>query len=738
LDTKILRLLIVDASPDDTELTLAALQAGGFLLKSHCVQDLKGLQAAIAQGGWDAVIAERKLAHSSATAVLDTLRRANLEIPLLILTRAVPDEEIAVLMRAGARDVVLKNQISRLLPALERELAVAAERAQFRAGQEALKEMQEKHRAVVERGREAVCYVHDGMHIDANKAYLDMFGYASLAELEGVPVMNLIDKSDQARFKQHIRKSADVPEEFAAVRKNGERFYIETAVSRVTINGEACTQLLVTDISQLKAVEAKLQYLSEHDPLTGLYNRNHFLESLTRAVEQAKRDGTAHGIVYIGLRQAMRTLEHAAVDRFLLAVGRELREIFGSEDRVARYGDHEFAALTQEAQRKQLREIAARVEQALAAGPLSDSGLPGNVGYRVSFASITAQTESVQKALAALYPAREPAAAARAGSPPAPVAEAPAVPASSAEPTPVWPETSSPAHGSPQPPIAAPDWAAPAAARSADSEWRRRIGAAIRREAFRLIYQPIVNLHGDAAEYFEVLVRMVDDGGGLIPAALFIPPAEDSGQALAIDHWVIKQSIRTLAELRHQGRKVTFFINLSARALRDPMLALAAQQALRETRIKSKYVIFEIDEAAFLAHAEAAAAFTSAAKKIGCSLCIDNFGRALDAAPRLRDVPVEYLKLDGALLQNITSDAVTQAPLKAVVDVAKAMKKKTIAKSVESVEALSALWEFGVDYVQGRYFQEADAELNYEFHNEATLSSENSPHWTVASPRKSR
>lgn len=723
----------MDDSPDEAELALTALRKGGYMLKPQRVNDLAGLQAAIDKGGWDAVITERTLPHFGANVVVDAMKQAHPDAPVLVLTRSIPDAEIGAIMRAGARDVVLKNQMARLLPALERELAVAQERAEHRAAVRSLKEIQNKHRAVVESAREAVCYSHDGMHIDANKAYLDMFEYESMAELEGIPVMNLFDKSEHARFKQYIRKVGDqpgTPQEFVAIRKNGARFSAEISVSSVTINGEACTQILVADVSKRKAVETKLQYLNQHDPMTGLYNRQHFLHEIEQAIAQSKRDGNVHGVLHIDfhdLRQVTKTLGHSAADRFLLDATRKAREIFGSHAIIARYGDHEFAAHLPNVSSVKLKEHVASAEKTFREGPLSESGIPIKCDCRVTSALIDRRTENAQALMAGL---NESATAETS-------AAKTAVPATAA------PSAKAPEPEKPKAPAAPGTSAKPAApakqpVKPGQVGWPERIALALERESFRLIYQPIVNLHGDVAESFEVLVRLVDDNGKLIPAGAFMPHAEKSGQTIAIDRWVVRQSIRALSELHRQQRKVRFFVNLSASALKDVELVVTAQHALHETGLKGKYVTFEIDEAAVAAHGDAAMAFMRAAGKIGCSFCIDNFGRALAVTNRLREASIQYLKLDGALVQNLTSDAIAQASLRAVCEVAKALEKKTIAKSVESAEALSVLWNLGIDYVQGNYFQEADADLSYDFGGETTIASEtNSPNWAVANRTKS-
>ena len=723
METKVLRLLIVDPSPDDAELTLSALRKGGYLLKSQRVHDLAGLHAATEKGGWDAVLTELSLSRFNANTVLDTLRHARVDVPVIVVTRAIPDAEIASLMRAGARDVILKNQMARLLPALERELAVAAERAEHRATAKALKEIQDKHRAVVDGAREAIGYIHEGMHIDANKAYLDLFGYEAATDLEGVPVMNLIDKGDHPRFKQFIRKSDEpsaAPTEFLAVRKDGASFHAEFSFSPISMNGEACTQVLVTDVSKRKAVETKLQYMNQHDPLTGIYNRTYFTQVLDQAIEAARANGVTQGLVHLDLgelRQAGRDLGQATVDRFLLTVTRGLREAIGPRALLARWGDREFVALLPDTPALKLPEIAAAAEKAVSNLPLGDGTETGKCDCRVGSRAVDVEYENAQALVAAL------------------AASATANVGSDHESKSRHSVAGSQRRGPGTSTAKANLTTVP---KPDNIDWPERVRTAIERESFRLIYQPVVNLHGDAGEYFEVLVRMVGDDGKLIPAAQFFPHAESSGQAVLIDRWVVRHSIHALAELHRQQRDVKFFVNISVGALRDVELIVSAQQVLHETKLSGEHVIFEIDEVALTKHSEATAAFMRASKKIGCSFCIDNYGRALGATTKLRDPPIEYLKLDAALVRNLAGDPVAQTSLKAVVEVAKAMGKKTIAKSIESAEALSVLWNFGIDYVQGHYFQEADSDLNYAFSDETTISSEASPQWTVASAGKSR
>ena len=269
MEKKILRLLIVDDSPDDVELAAQSLRKARYMLKTQRVQDLSSMQAALDKSAWDIVLSEVTLAHFGAAMVVELLKRSQHPIPLVVFARNVKEDDVTKLMHAGALDVVRKDEAFRLGPVIEREMRVAEERRELLALTKKLHELESKHRAVVESAREAIGYCQDGMHIDANPIYLELFGY-SQGELEGVPVMNLIDKSDQQRFKDYLRKGNKDTQEFIGVKKDGSRLHVELSAAPVTLNGEACTQIVTSDISKRKAAESRLQYLNQHDPLTGL------------------------------------------------------------------------------------------------------------------------------------------------------------------------------------------------------------------------------------------------------------------------------------------------------------------------------------------------------------------------------------------------------------------------------------------------------------------------------------
>jgi diguanylate cyclase (GGDEF)-like protein/PAS domain S-box-containing protein len=743
VERKILRLLIIDDSPDDAEGTVTAVRKGGYMLKSQRVQDLASMQAALDKGTWDLVLAEFNMPHFGARMALDLLKRADLDLPLIVMTRDIRDEDLVQIMRAGARDVVLKSQATRLAPAIRRELQAVDDRHALQIAQAKLGELVQQHRAVIEGTREALCYSQDGMHVNANKAYLALFGYSEASELEGVPVMNLIDKVDHARYKEMLRKNmkdgAVTAQEFMGVRKDDSRFAIEVALSTIELDGEPCTQMVVTDISKRKAAESKLQYMSQHDPLTGLFNRHHFLQEAAKTVDSARKGKVAATLLYIDLHQLKRindTLGYAAGDRLLIRVTKLFRERMGDDAIVARYGGDEFVALLPNKSTAEVKERIDALHKALRDASFAEGGKSYQCACTLGTAPIDRNTESAQKAIAEAYQASQkdrPAAA-----PEGPGAR-PIIAAS------VEQEVSAPAK--PQPTAAQPPQTpavdAPRAAQSSPAsrpqsatapvKWVEQIRHALAHDGFTLAYQPVVNLHGDPAEFFEVLVRMQGPDGKLVNAGQFIPTAEHAGLSTEIDRWVARVAVEGLATLHQEGRQATFFVNISPPAFVDKELITGTAQALFAAGIKAKYLIFEIDEAAIAKSPTAAAGFLRSAKKIGCGVSIDNFGRDPRALEALQDIKIDFAKIDGSFIRNLAGDNVSEAALRALVEVAKSFDILTVAKSVEKAENLAELWRYSVDYVMGNYFQEADASTSYDFGGETELSSDTitAPSWAA-------
>lgn len=713
MDKKLLRVIVIDDSPDDAELVNEALRQAGHRVKTQRVQDVAGLNNTLGKGEWDAVISEFDVPNLNVNSTLDTLRRAQLDLPLIVFTGSISDQDLTTLMREGVHDIVFKSQSARLPLALERELRATLSRHQCHAAGLALRELEGKHQALMDGSQEAICYSHDGMHTSTNAAYLSLFGYDSKEELEEIPVLNLIDKSDQASIKEYLRKPdkeklTAKPRECNAIRKNGERFPAQITLLLMEVGGENMLQIAVTDLSKHKKNENKIQYLNQHDPLTGLCNRHFFLLELDKAVARVKAGNGHSSMLYLNLEQLGRVnteLSYAAGDRLLFKVAKLLRDKVREQDLVARFGGDEFTVLLPGMDEKSAQSTADDILKAIKKLSLTENGKDHECHCSINVTPIDAGCESAQQILTRSYhhytAARQPR------------GEAPVARTATTAPNPA-PMTQTVAASAIDPALAA---------------WKERIRTALDSDRLQLVFQPIVNLHGDPAEAYEVLLRMQDEQGQTRNAAEFMLAAEQLGLSRDIDHWVVKNAIIALKQHHQAGIHTDFFINLSIMALKDETLALLVMQSLKEAGLKTSSLVFEIREDILVEHPRDASVFISSLKKLGCRFAVDNFGTRLSAFGRIQKLDFDFLKLDGALIENLTNDTVSQTIAQALFQIAKAMNKGIIAKSVQDAESLALLWNYGADYVQGNYFQPPSPDLNYPFAGESIDSDQALAGW---------
>ena len=743
---KILRLLIVDDSPDDADALARELRIARFMLKTQRVMDANSLQTELRKSKWDAVVSEYNLARFNGRQALDVVRQSSPHIPFIIFSQELPDDQVVAIMQAGARDVVFKARPARIVPALQRELAAAEERKEFRLANRAIREMEDKHRAMVESTQEAVAYAHDGLHIDANQTYLNLFGYERKEELQVIPVLNLVDKEDHGRFKEFLRKAAKgVPykeaPEFSALRHDGSKLNIEVAAAQVNHKGEDCIQLKIQDITKRKAAENRLKYLSQRDPLTGLFNRHHFTALLGQAVEKAASGGPGGIVIYLDLydlKEINNNLGYTAGDRALLKITKLFREYLGEKIVLARFGGDEFAMLLPGKSPEDGASIIAGLKQALEQAPLSEKGVRHACHCAASTTSYSAATASAQDLLNDAVKSCEadrprmaaavttvPASAPAAGGAGLSLVEDDTSAAAASDATNEEPEVeAAPA------PFDIPDEAPlrkPASA--TEDPVVKQIREAMKHSGIILTYQPIISLHGEGGEYYEVLIRLRGEDGKLMMPGQFLPQAQAGGIMADLDRFVSEQAIRSLAALHLEGRLATFFINLSRDSFDNDELAAAVKSVLEETMLNPRYVVFEIDEPDLGSHGESARQLVGDLCEPGCSFSIDNCGLNMENILSLPRHSVKFAKFNSSVIHKASTNPEQSEALNKLLDMLGKLDIQKVAKGIEDAGSLSDIWTFGIEYVQGNYFQQADTELNYDFvgEDETELSSEAMP-----------
>jgi EAL domain-containing protein (putative c-di-GMP-specific phosphodiesterase class I) len=241
------------------------------------------------------------------------------------------------------------------------------------------------------------------------------------------------------------------------------------------------------------------------------------------------------------------------------------------------------------------------------------------------------------------------------------------------------------------------------AARDGEMRWMPRIQQALADERFRLYYQPILPVGSDApaAARGEILVRMVDEAGGMVPPGAFLPAAERYGLMLALDRWVVRRSLEALAAVTDRGGDVAFAINVSGQSLGAVEFLDFVTEQLDATRVAPGQLCFEITETSAVSELAHALRFIDTLKGRGCRFALDDFGTGVSSFSYLKTLPVDYLKIDGGFVTGLVGSAVDQAMVEAVHHVGHMMRLETIAEWVENRAILQKLRQIGVNYGQG-------------------------------------
>ena len=427
------------------------------------------------------------------------------------------------------------------------------------------------------------------------------------------------------------------------------------------------------DVSERKRFEGQLQYLADHDSLTGLFNRRRFEAELERELESSRRYDTGGALLVLDLdnfKYVNDSLGHSAGDELITSVSHALSHRLRASDTVGRLGGDEFAVILPHATKEDAVLVARGVLEVIR----DNITVEGEKGPRRTTASIglalfpgkderLSPDELLVEADIAMYDAKE--------------------------------------NGR--------DRFALYRAESDRQEkmearltWAERIRAALAENRFVLHAQPIVALgvEEDVTRY-ELLLRMDDASGDLIPPGTFLYVAERFGLVEEIDRWVVREAVRMLAAEELAGRRTCFSVNLSAKSIQDIEMTKFLSRRLAATGVDPSGLIFEVTETVAIENVDRAKQFARELRALGCSFALDDFGSGFASFYYLKHLEFDYLKIDGEFIKNLPSSETDQLVVRSLVQIATGLGRKTIAEFVGDEETVQILREYGVDFAQG-------------------------------------
>ena len=513
----------------------------------------------------------------------------------------------------------------------------------------------------------------DGEFLTANPALARMLGYDGEKELCAT---NLTEHYASARdavvVDRHLRDQDRVAGlELTLKGKDGP--LIEAILNARAVRNEGGELVyhegILTDISHLKRQEEQLLHLATHDPLTGLHNRREFNAILERHLARVKRYSGCGALLWMdldGFKEINDGLGHKVGDELLASLAHRMKSTVRESDVLARLGGDEFAVLYPNVDETQAQIAATRLLEAIRQHTAVIQGqsirTTASMGIVLFPEHGTDATELLMEADMAMYRAKEQGRNRFC--------------------------IYSPKEG----PLEAPEQRI---------DWLRMLREALESDGFILYAQPIIDLETNGIVRYEILIRLLDKDGGVIPPGAFLDIADQFGLSGDIDRWVLGKVTEILSDPGIEGSDLSFAVNLSPRSMTDRELLEMISSMPTLDVIGPVRLVMEITETAAIYNIHVAKDFLRTLRDQGCELALDDFGMGFSSFYQLKNLDIDYLKIDGSFVRNLSKDPVDRHLVMAMVDLAGSLGKRTIAEFVEDADTLEILRSIGVDCAQG-------------------------------------
>jgi Amt family ammonium transporter len=564
------------------------------------------------------------------------------------------------------------------------DMSASAAREQQLREQTRIHRNSELHnRAILSSIADAVITTDPRGHIDyLNKAAEHLTGWM-LEDAHGKPVdwvFKVIDEPSQRPITDLVHyclKDGQMhwqrQHELVLIRRDGEQCAIEESLAPIRDNnGQVLGAVVVfRDVTHSRKMAAQISWQATHDSLTELDNRLAFEQQLEALLQACRKDGGVHSLLYLDLDQfkiVNDTCGHVAGDELLRQVSTLLRKHMRDQDLLARLGGDEFGVVLRNCPEQPALRIANQIRQSLQEFRFGWDGKSFTIGVSIGVVGVNRNSTDLGNLLSsadtACYSAKEA--------------------------------------GRNQVHLFEPD-ESEAADRQGEMQWVTRIQKALDEQRFVLYTQLIRSIgSNEEPDHEEILIRMIDEDGRLIPPGAFIPAAERYNLMPAIDRWVIRQVFEFIAEHNSESDQLPVYsVNLSGASINDRDALLFICDEMARCNIPANSVCFEITETAAISNLASANHLINELKKRGFAFSLDDFGSGLSSFAYLKNLPVDYLKIDGAFVKDMVEDPIDRAMVEAINQIGQVMGLQTIAEFVENDQILQQLKEIGVNYAQG-------------------------------------
>ena len=671
-------LLVMTSQASEAERLITSLRDGGLPVRGMYTAHADRIEELVERRACDLIICCAYDPAVTLEAVLLRHRELEADVPLIVIVDPAdaPAATISA-MAGGARDVTARDDAERLQLVVGRELADLRARRQVRRLTQRLRQCEQRARELVDGSDEPVTFIQEGMHVHANPAYLSLFRFPSLDDLQAAAFLDLIETEQRTPVRDFLRERqsaqpqgpAELPVTF--VRADASPFPGTLSAAPAEIDGEPCLRLIVR--------------VTERTPLTpsaapaaaSLPGANALIAAIDAAVGPERRAPQPFAVFYVRIRAAANLFRDFGLTRGLAVIGAlagALARLYAGAGLLVRISDDGFALLAPGLDEASAESLAERIRTQVRLGPGPGGKARIEADCDVGYVIVAGLCPNSSNLLDEAYRACHGGVA---GQTKAAVPQRPTSLAAREK----------------------------QSAEDNDSAVTAKIEWALENDRFMLVYQPIISLMGDSQENYSVLVRMIDDAENLVEAKEFIGAAIRSGLIERIDKWAIRNAVKAMSEHRQAGHPLNFFINLAEDSFRDPGVMIWICDCLREFDVRGSWLTFVIQEELVDGNLASLARLVESLKKIKCRVAVNRFGATDHPQMLFQGLSLDFVLLLPEFAQGLADDKDKQQRLLALANLAREFNVKSVVTGVEDARSITILWTAGVDYVQGNFLQ---------------------------------
>ncbi len=683
-------MLILDPSSNDVEQTANILRNNGHAVRTTQIQSEEDLENALDEKIWDIFIVRDNLKKPSAEKCLKIVQHYGLDIPFIMTTEDYSVERTLEALRLGMRDVIPEDNDEYFKLVVERELSNIDDRHTRESAEKILKETSKRNELLLESSRDAIAYITDGMHIYANLAYMDLFGYDDPEELECMPVMDLMEVKGHEEFKKYLKNHSKGKEQddfsFIGLSQDGNTFEAYLSLTDSVYDGEDCTQIYIkTAQASDDELEQKLKELSAQDRLTGLFNQHYFSECVDKAINDVDSSEMFTAVLYIELDKYDDFQDKYGIkgtDQYLKEVSQWLKDQQSSEDILARIGDSTFAKLTIASSKKGYEDLADGLCKQFSEHLFEIDNNTVTDSLSIGICPISEKTTNSQQVLSNAH----------------------------------FVSNRVSSKGGNRFQIF--DSALESLSNRDEATTAMELQEAMDAGHIYPLFAPIVKLHGKAEKIFNVKLAFDSEEGQRLAIDDAFPINPLSTTAIQLDDWLMTTAFKIFSEYLSGQSRCKLKIPLSAASLLNDLLVPNILDLLNLNNLPHDAVIFEFSEQNTANHLKQAIMVYKQMTEHGLISALSGFGNTSNCNSIIESInckSLHWVSIKSSLFDNFTTDTKAQNIIRELLEFVHQKELISIAPGIADAGGMATIYPMGVHHIHGEYIGDASKTMSFNF-----------------------